>query len=237
MTRLVAILVTLFLVVVPAKADVAMWPHPVPGWTVIQVYGVVQPDDLATFQHYTENTDPAATLVIVTGLGGNLGAGIGIGMRVHQKKLIVGVMGQCLSSCALIWIAGENGRKFLYQPRPGAPFTLLCFHQASQSPMRDLSGRMMVSPPSASGNAFIGEYLTKLGYNQDMIAWATAADPTQRRCLNPELAKQFDIEFWYNAEDGQHYSLPGDHGLLLPPGPFRKSSNPALAPPYQKWGG
>jgi len=31
MTRLVAILVTLFSVAIPAKADVALWPRPVPG--------------------------------------------------------------------------------------------------------------------------------------------------------------------------------------------------------------
>ena len=31
MTRLVAILVTLFLVAIPAKADVALWSRPVPG--------------------------------------------------------------------------------------------------------------------------------------------------------------------------------------------------------------
>jgi hypothetical protein len=37
MTRLVAILVTLFMVAIPAKADVALWLRPVPDWTVIQV--------------------------------------------------------------------------------------------------------------------------------------------------------------------------------------------------------
>jgi hypothetical protein len=119
MTRLVAILVTLFLVAIPAKAEVALWPRPVPGWTVIQVYGVIKPDDLAAFQSYTENVDPQTTLVIVTGPGGNLAAGIGMGMRVHQKKLIVGVMGMCTSSCALIWIGGETERKFFYRDRPG----------------------------------------------------------------------------------------------------------------------
>jgi hypothetical protein len=90
MTRLVAILVTVFLVAIPAKADVALWPRPVPGWTVIQVYGVITEGDLATFQSYTENVDPQTTLVIVTGRGGDVVAGIGMGMRVHQKKLIIG---------------------------------------------------------------------------------------------------------------------------------------------------
>ena len=129
MTRLVAILVTLFLVAIPAKADVVLWPHPVPGWTVIQVYGEIKQGDRATFERCTENVDPAATLVIVTGPGGNLSAGIDMGRRVHLKKLIVGVMGKCTSSCALIWIGGETGRKFFYQNRPGV-LTFLCFHQA-----------------------------------------------------------------------------------------------------------
>ena len=79
MTRLVAILVALFLVVIPAKADVALWPTPVPGWTVILVSGVIKSEDAATFESYTENVDPAATLVIVTGPGGDLSAGINIG--------------------------------------------------------------------------------------------------------------------------------------------------------------
>jgi hypothetical protein len=69
MTRPAAILVTLFLVAIPAKADVALWPRPVPGWTVIQVYGVIKQGDPATFQSYTENVSPDATLVIVTGPG------------------------------------------------------------------------------------------------------------------------------------------------------------------------
>jgi hypothetical protein len=67
-------------------------------WTVIQVYGEIKVADFATFQRYTENVDPAATLVIVTGPGGNLSAGIRMGILVHQKKLIVGAMGICSSS-------------------------------------------------------------------------------------------------------------------------------------------
>jgi hypothetical protein len=47
-----------------------------------------------------------------------------------------------------------------------------------------------------------------------MIEWATTAKPTTKLCLNPDLAKQLNIDFWYNTEDGQHHTLPGDHGLL-----------------------
>src|SRR6516165_6631436 len=50
MIRLVAILVTLFLVTIPAKADVALWPEPVPGWTVIQVYGEIKAGRLCYFR-------------------------------------------------------------------------------------------------------------------------------------------------------------------------------------------
>ena len=120
----------------------------------------------------------------------------------------------CTSSCALIWIGGETGRKFLYQNRPGV-LTFLCFHQASQNSLRAPSGHMLAAP-SGPGNALISKYLADLGYKQDMIEWATTADPKHRRCLTPELAKKFNIDFWYNTEDGsgQHYTLPGNHGLL-----------------------
>jgi hypothetical protein len=75
---------------------------------------------------------------------------------------------------------------------------------------------MLPGPSSSLGNAKISEYLADLGYKQDMIEWAITADPQHRLCLNPELGKKFNIDFWYNMEDGggQHYTLPGNHGLL-----------------------
>ena len=157
MSRLVAILAALFLFAIPAKADVALWLHPIPGWTVINVYGLIKPADVRTFEYYTENVNPDATLVTLSSGGGNLWAGIGMGKRVRQKKLIVGVIGTCASSCALIWIGGETGRKFFYQNAS------LCFHQASYIKGESdytLSRRIIQSAP---GNPLISEYLTKLG--------------------------------------------------------------------------
>jgi hypothetical protein len=88
----------------------------------------------------------------------------------------------------------------------------------------------------------VGKYLTYLGYKQDMIEWAIAAAPNRRRCLNqvatPELAKQFNIDFWYNTEDGQHYTLPGNHGMLVTaPLPPNKTTLSDHASPYERWGG
>jgi hypothetical protein len=174
MSRLVAILAALFLFAIPAKADVALWLHPIPGWTVINVYGLIKPADVRTFEYYTENVNPDATLVTLSSGGGNLWAGIGMGKRVRQKKLIVGVIGTCASSCALIWIGGETGRKFFYQNAS------LCFHQASYIKGESdytLSRRIIQSAP---GNPLISEYLTKLGYSQDMIECWDDIDLTKR---------------------------------------------------------
>jgi hypothetical protein len=50
-----------------------------------------------------------------------------------------------------------------------------------------------------------------------MIEWATtatAAGLSHLQCLTPEVAKKLNIDLWFNTEDGQHYHLPGNHGLL-----------------------
>jgi hypothetical protein len=108
-----------------------------------------------------------------------------------------------------MWMGGESGRNFIYQTRPGV-LTRLCFHKPfDQRAQRIPLGNMPA--PSAEGIASVAKYLADLGYNRDMIEWATTADPKHRLCLTPELAKKFNIDFWYNTEDsaGQHYTLPG----------------------------
>jgi len=125
-------------------------------------------------------------------------------------------------------MGGETWRKFIYRNQG----TGLCFHQAF-NPVAGPPGHVLPGPPSGSGNAFISKYLADLGYNQDMIVWATIADPQHRLCLNPGLAeKKFHIDFWYNTEDGQHYTLPGNHGLLppAPPAPLLSQGDGATPP-------
>jgi hypothetical protein len=109
----------------PAWADIT--PATLSGWTVIPVHDDIKPADFVTFQRLTENANPDTTLVIVGSPGGDLEAAIGMGKLIRQKRLLVGAIGICGSSCALMWIGGETGRKFIYQQTG----TGLCFHQAS----------------------------------------------------------------------------------------------------------
>jgi hypothetical protein len=110
-------------------------------------------------------------------------------------------------------MGGETGRKFIYQTRPGV-LPRLCFHQASQNTLPAPSGHMLPAP-SGSGSALIDKYLVGLGYNRDIIEWATTADPKHVRCLTPELAKELDIDAWYNTEDGQPKCEGRKSGQLL----------------------
>ena len=82
--------------------------------------------------------------------------------------------------------------------------------------------RVFWSYPVANTSAFIvipALRTAEARARSDMIEWATtatAAGLSHLQCLNPELAKKFNIDFWYNTDDGggQRYSLPGNHGLL-----------------------
>ena len=129
------------------------------------------------------------------------------------------------------------------RPRSFSPYPWSWIRCSTFTPLRTRNkrpvagppGHVLPGPPSGSGNALISKYLADLGYNQDMIVLATIADPQHRLCLNPGLAqKKFHIDFWYNTEDGQHYTLPGNHGLLppAPPAPLLSQGDGAAPLPY-----
>ena len=107
-------------------------------------------------------------------------------------------------------------RRTVPQPTDCVDSFLLPTKSLPQHALLDRFGHLSPGPTSGEGNALIAKYLATLGCNQEMIEWALTAGPTQRLCLTPELAKKFNIDFWLNSEDGngQHYPLPGNHGLL-----------------------
>ena len=160
MARLIVIFVTLFLVAIPAKADVTLWPRPVPGWTVIQVYGVITPHNPPNFERYTENVDPTATLVIVTGPGGNLVAGISMGLRARLKKLIVGVMGNFASSCDSIRIVRRPAfLPIVLMPMVAQPQLLRANPLSPPSGSYELTARLGIAASRALGPRQNRDYL------------------------------------------------------------------------------
>lgn len=69
--------------------------------------------------------------VIISGPGGLMYSGIGIGRLIHMKGLEVVVDGQCVSACAMIWMSAKKGHiisdgaVFLHQPYiPMMPTTI-----------------------------------------------------------------------------------------------------------------
>jgi hypothetical protein len=122
---------------------------------------IVQGDDLL-FDAVSAGEENAA--VVFESPGGNLLAGIGIGRIISQKGYNTGVAtcGQCASACALAWIAGAQ--------RYMAPDALIGFHAA----FTEDNGAVSVS---SVGNALVGAYLADLGFSDQTIVFATAADP------------------------------------------------------------
>ena len=85
----------------------------------------------------------------------------------------------CASSCALVWIDGGRGRKFLYKK---TSMTVFSFHQAS-NPVAGPPGRVLRAP-SGPGNEVMANFAYP-GYHQDLFKWATTADPAAPAMSGP----------------------------------------------------
>jgi hypothetical protein len=114
-------------------------------------------------------------VVVLHSRGGNPLAAIEIGkfIRMHGWKTYVPV--GCHSACALIWLAGVS--------RAMDPNAKIGVHAAS------LNGQEI-----GVGNALIGSYLTRLGYSDSVVAFATVAAPDDLALITPDVAKKLDIE-------------------------------------------
>jgi hypothetical protein len=114
-------------------------------------------------------------VVVLRSRGGNPIAAMEIGkfIRMHGWKTYV--PSGCLSACALIWLAGVS--------RVMDPAAKIGVHAAS------LDGKEI-----GFGNALIGSYLSRLGYSDSVVAFATVAGPNDIEFITPDVAKKLGIE-------------------------------------------
>ncbi|SEG63704.1 hypothetical protein SAMN04488144_1312 [Methylobacterium sp. 190mf] len=153
-------------------------------------------------------------MVLLSGPGGNLQAGLEIGKAVRLKGFTTVVPKFCASACALAWLGGQQ--------RLVAPGARVGFHAAWER----REGRNEVA---AAGNAVVGAYLSQIGLSTPAILYLTQAGPNEVNWLTPPDARRLGIEANW-VED----KLPAQTAA----GPTQQAGSPDHAPSaYRPSGG
>jgi hypothetical protein len=150
------------------------------GVQIISVSGTLDAGDDKKFVAAALPLDDA--LVVLSGPGGNLHAGIQIGRAIRLKNFDTLVPGgsECASACALAWLAGS---------RRGLPDAAqVGFHSASKL---NSNGTLETVGPA---NALVGAYLNQLGLSTSAIVYLTEAPPGSIRWLSPAEARARAID-------------------------------------------
>jgi hypothetical protein len=138
--------------------------------------GEIKDGDFQQFKSKTASLNKAA--VVLKSPGGKVLESLQIGEFVRQRGFStrVDAYAYCLSACSMIWLAGK--------PRYMSGAAKIGLHAAF-----DVNGK-----ESGLGNAFIGSYLTKLGFGQELISFAAMAAPKEMKYLLPGNAKRLGID-------------------------------------------
>ena len=144
---------------------------------VIVVTEEIVPGDDAEFLDVVERSEASGrgTLVVLASPGGALGAGMHMGLIVHEAGLptFVPEGETCASACALAWLAGA--------PRMMTSQSDIGFHQ----PYDERDGRMV---PSIEANAVVGHYIATIGMGPEVVSFAVAAPPDEMGWLDLSMA-------------------------------------------------
>jgi hypothetical protein len=157
----------------------------VDGLKVITIKGEIITGDESKFRTLVLSTNNA--IVVLDSPGGKINPALEIGKMIRLKGFGTEVKNtQCTSSCALIWLAGE--------PRSMNNNTSIGFHSAF---LKGDDGRRN---PTATSNALIGSYLTKLGFSEKVILFVTTARPNEMNWLQKSTADRLGIMASFSSE-------------------------------------
>jgi len=182
----------------------------------IAVSGEIEPGDDAEFRAISVKREHV--IVILESNGGALAPALEIGKIIRLLDLPTLVMDDstCVSSCALIWIAGTT--RYL------APRARLGFHAS----YRDDRGE---PEPVGVGNAMIGRYLTLMNLPPKAVIFATTASPTEFLWLTTANKTEAGIDFEELILDEDRKSEDEAGSETAAPPPIVAAPPPIVAPP------
>jgi hypothetical protein len=143
------------------------------------IAGKIETRDYAQFENLTARIPANKGLVVLDSPGGNLSDGLNIGLLIRQKRMATVVYDQCVSVCALMWLAGVTRG---VSTEAGIGFHAAWFLE---------DGKKV---PSSAGNAVVGGYLMQLGFGYAAIESLTQAGPEDVEWLDDAKAKQYGIK-------------------------------------------
>lgn len=148
--------------------------------SVIIVSGRISPETETAFAAALRNAQ-GRPRIYLTSPGGALTPGLNMGRMIREARLetFIPAGAGCFSACGLIWLAGVE--------RHLDPMARVGFH-AAYVPQQGAPGQV-----SGSGNALIGAYLRRLGYNDNAIRFFTSARPDQMFELKPAQFQDYGI--------------------------------------------
>lgn len=153
------------------------------GTEIITVGGPLLDGDFARFKQVASSIEKATLLL--DSLGGLVREGLQIGSMVRAKGFSTSVPkgATCASACGFIWLAGQK-KSVADDARVG-------FH-AAYLPDEDQT-------VSSIGNALVGAYLAKLGYEDLVVIYVTEAAPREMRWLTAKDANFLGLKVSWGA--------------------------------------
>jgi hypothetical protein len=150
------------------------------GETPVVVNGEIIRGDADKFVNAIDGIDDGTGVVLLASPGGVGVEGMAIGEMTRAHKFHTAVVGEdsCASVCGLIWLAGE--------PRYVWTTAKIGFHAGYN---------VQTHQVDAIISAFVGSYLTTLGFGLDVIGYATRADPDKMQWLSHADAERLHISY------------------------------------------
>jgi hypothetical protein len=154
---------------------------------LVRVAGQMAPGDDVRFGEAVRTISEQRVVIALSGPGGNLEAGLGIGKLIRERgfETLATPRELCLSMCALAWLSGNQ--------RHAANSSYIGFH----APWHGDADQREVS---AVGSALVGAYLKELGLSDAAIVFVTGADPDDLRFLSFQKAKELGIQIAHTGQ-------------------------------------